>query len=87
MYIATIKEITEYIARTHKGGGEFVRALQPDVLEFEELTSPPPPTTTNVVEIEIWKMDLKEYREKLKIRTEIVKQAYAVVFGQCSLAV
>ena len=33
----TTREIAEYIARTYKGGGEFIQAMDPEALAFEEL--------------------------------------------------
>ena len=36
----TTREIAEYIARTYKGGGEFIQAMDPETLAFEELDDP-----------------------------------------------
>jgi len=84
----TTREIGEYIARTYKNGGEFRRAFDPTVLAFDALTPPPDPTDrTDLMQVEIWKLGIREHREKMKTREELEKQAYALVLGQCSPAV
>jgi len=84
----TTREIGEYIARTLKNAGEFRRAFDPTVLSFDTLTEPPRPTNqSDMVEVEIWKMEVKEYRMKKAAREELEKQAYAIVLGQCSSSV
>jgi hypothetical protein len=40
VFVKTTREISEYIARTIKDGGEFRVALDPDVLAFTPLTEP-----------------------------------------------
>jgi hypothetical protein len=63
----TTKEIAEYFARTNDDAGEFRKALDPSVLQFEPLTAPAVPTDrTDIVLMKYWEMDLKEeYRKKL----------------------
>ena len=40
MFANTTREIAEYIARTSKGGGEFIQVMDPETLTFEELDDP-----------------------------------------------
>jgi hypothetical protein len=84
----TTREIGEHIARTFKNGGEFRRAFDPTVLAFDTLTPPAEPTDrTDLMQVELWKLEIREHRERTKIRDELEKQAYALVLGQCSPAV
>lgn len=84
----TTREIGEHIARTFKNGGEFRRAFDPAVLSFDPLTPPADPTDrTDLMQVEIWKLEIREHRERSKVREELEKQAYALVLGQCSPAV
>ena len=82
----TTREIAEYIARTYKGGGEFIQAMDPEALAFEELDDPRNniPDEGERALMEIWKGDLRLYNDHIKDRMEAAKQAYAVVLGQCS---
>lgn len=41
MFMRTTGEIAEYIARSYKGGGEFINAMNPDNMGFTTLTEPP----------------------------------------------
>jgi len=97
MFAKTTREISEYIARTYKGGGEFVIAFDPDNLGFEDITEPVPPPgpadPENVAQTQIWqaRMDVwrarfKSHIERVDTRREVSQQAYAVVLGQCSEA-
>jgi len=84
-FYRTTREIGEYIARTYKNGGEFRRAFDPTVLAFDTLTPPSDPADrTDLMQIEIWKLSIRDHREKVKTRDELEKQAYALVLGQCS---
>ncbi|KAG7345083.1 hypothetical protein IV203_032614 [Nitzschia inconspicua] len=82
-------KIANYIATNVKDAGEFRRALKPDVLKFEELVIP---TLTeeekrDPTRVDVWRIDLKECREKMRAREEAKKQAFSIILGQCSMAV
>ncbi|KAG7352856.1 reverse transcriptase RNA-dependent DNA polymerase [Nitzschia inconspicua] len=82
-------KIANYIATNVKDAGEFRRAFKPDVLKFEELVIP---TLTekqkqDTTLVDIWRIDLKECREKMRAREEAKKQAFSIILGQCSMAV
>jgi hypothetical protein len=84
----TTKEIGEYIARTYKGGGEFIQAFNPSNLGFTPINNPTTPgANATLEEIEIWKLMFKSQHVKRETRDELKKQAYAVVLGQCSQAI
>ena len=64
LFNATTEAIGEYVATEYDFAGEYRRGL-PD-LNLPPITPPKDPDRDDVVAIEIWKMDLKEYREKLR---------------------
>ena len=71
----TTREIAEYIARTYKGGGEFIQAMDPEALAFEELDDPRNniPDEGERALMEIWKGDLRLYNDRIKDRMESSK--------------
>ena len=81
----TTKEIGEYIARTYKGGGEFIQAFNPSDLGFAPIDNPTAPgDNATMEEVEIWKLMFKSQHVRREAREELKKQAYAIVLGQCS---
>ena len=87
MFSATTKEIAEYIARTVKGGGEFLTAMDPDDMGFTELTDlslNPPADNASFAVKETWRSEMKRYLDKSSLREEATKQAVTIVLGQCS---
>ena len=87
MFTKTTREIAEYIARSFKGGGEFINAMNPDNMGFTTLVEPPDPDITNVLALEQWKNKMKRHDDLVQTRNEISKQAFAVILGQCSQSV
>ena len=87
MFSVTTHEIAEYIACSVKGAGEFITAMDPDNLSFNDLPNPadaPPAATASMAEQEIWKLQLRQYGDRITQREEASRQAFAVVLGQCS---
>ena len=87
MFSVTTHEIAEYIARSVKGAGEFITAMDPDNLSFDDIPNPadtPPAATASMAEQEIWKLQLRQYGDRITQREEASRQAFAVVLGQCS---
>ena len=61
--------------------------MHPDVLAFDTLVDPettPPTDVANLIQMKIWEGKLKTYNDSINTRTEISRQAYAAVLGQCS---
>jgi uncharacterized membrane protein YgcG len=86
----TTTKIAEYISRMEDGAGEFLLALDPNKLKFEALIKPvlPDETAANFEELKYeWGLDVKDYRQRLKTRTQLIMKAFAIVLGQCSQAV
>jgi hypothetical protein len=84
MFVKTTREIAEYVGSKLKDASEFRNAMDPDNLAFDVLTAPAIADATNVMEMEIWKIEYKTYSEALKRRELLVGQVFAIVLGQCS---
>ena len=81
----TLRKLGEYIARSVNNAGEFIKALDPEDLEFEELDEPTdPPDDVNVIRIEKWKTSHKNWNTKKLQREEANKAACAIILAQCS---
>ena len=53
-------------------------------LTLVDPTEPENPPAGDQVAFELWKMDLKEYREKLKVYANFRAGLYSLVLGQCT---
>ena len=69
----------------------FVTSLPPYLHQFSTISggncitiAPENPPDGNQVAFELWKMDIKEYREKLKIFANFQAGLYSLVLGQCT---
>jgi hypothetical protein len=81
----TTIDIAEYIGRKFDNAGEF-RLGMPE-LELPPLVEPALPTdTTNIVDMELWKLAIREHVKKNERRQTNSDRAYALVLGQCSQA-
>ena len=82
-YIRTMKELVAHVGLTYK---EYTTDLK-EGLESLVLVDPTPPDNPpegNQVAFEIWKMDIKEYCEKLKVFANFRAGLYSLVLGQCT---
>ena len=78
-----MKELVAHVRLTYK---EYTTDLK-DGLESLVLVNPTPPDNPpqgNQVAFEIWKMDIKEYHEKLKVFANFRAGLYSLVLGQCT---
>ena len=77
-YIQMMKELLTHVGLTYK---EYTTELK------EGLESPAEPDTPpegNEVAFGLWKMDTKEYCEKLKVFANFRAGLYSLVLGQCT---
>ena len=82
-YIRTMKELVAHVGLTYK---DYTTDLK-EGLESLSLVDPTPPENPpegNQVAFEIWKMDIKEYREKIKVFANFRAGLYSLVLGQCT---
>ena len=82
-YIQTMKELVVHVGLTYK---EYTTDLKKG-LESLSLVDPTPPENPpegNQVAFEIWKIDIKEYREKMKVFANFRAGLYSLVLGQCT---
>ena len=82
-YIRTMKELLAHVGLTYK---EYTTELKEGLenLALMDPTAPEDPPKGNQVSFEIWKMDIKEYREKLKVFANFRAGLYSLVLGQCT---
>ena len=82
-YIQTMKELVAHVGLTYK---DYTTDLKEGLesLALVDPTAPVNPPEGNQVAFEIWKMDIKEYREKLKVFVNFRASLYSLVLGQCT---
>ena len=82
-YIRTMRELVAHVGLTYKNyTTELKEGLEN--LTLVDPTEPENPPDGNQVAFELWKMDLKEYREKLKVYANFRAGLYSLVLGQCT---
>ena len=82
-YIRTMKELVAHVGLTYK---DYTTDLKEGLerLSLVDPTQPDNPPEGNQVAFEIWKMDIKEYREKMKVFANFRAGLYSLVLGQCT---
>jgi hypothetical protein len=93
-FLKTTRTIGEYISHTYKDAGEFRLAMITQVLPtLVEPTFPVAPAgaaagaVPNFMEVERWKIDIRESITKSKARESNSQRIYGLVLGQCSPAI
>ena len=82
-YIRTMRELVAHVGLTYKNyTTELKEGLE--TLALVDPTEPDNPAECNQVAFELWKMDLKEYREKLKVFANFRAGLFSLVLGQCT---
>ena len=84
-FVKTTKEIARYVGRKYtEHTAEFVHAVEH--LELTMPTAPKDPKGMDVVSIEKWKHEFKEYNGKDRKYKDFLAWLYGVVLGQCTEA-
>ena len=82
-YIRTMRELVAHVGLTYKNyTTELKEGLEN--LALADPTEPDNPAEGDQVAFELWKMDLKEYREKLKVFANCRAGHFSLVLGQCT---
>ena len=82
-YIRTMRELVAHVGLTCKNyTTELKEGLEN--LALANPTEPDNPAEGDQVAFELWKMDLKEYREKLKVFANFRAGLFSLVLGQCT---
>ena len=81
--IRTVKELLAHVGSTYK---EYTTDLKEGLenLALTDPIAPDNPPDGNQVAFELWKMDIKEYCEKLKVFANFRAGLYSLVLGQCT---
>ena len=84
-FIKTTKEITILVGRTYT---EYTAELSEAIktLQLSMPTPPNDPDPTNMLEMEMWKLSIKEHIHKTKVFTDFKAGLYNIVLGQCTEA-
>ena len=83
LYTTTTRKLGEYIARTYDRAGEFRLGMINLKLPTIDLpTSPGAKATT--ADIEIYKIDLREAKTRIRNREENSQRIFPLILGQCS---
>ena len=82
-YIQMMEKLLAHVGLTYK---EYTTELKEGLenLMLVNPIEPDNPPEGNQVAFELWKMDIKEYREKLKVFTNFRAGLYSLVLGQCT---
>ena len=83
MYANTTKEISEYVGRTYKYGGEMRQVIMKLRLPVWPIPEDIPADSSDRLKI-IWKNRLTEYVKKESVLAENVKTVYSLIWGQCT---
>jgi hypothetical protein len=75
-------EIAEYAACTYTDVGDIESGLPS--LQLPTLTPPPCPAANNAIVIEIWKINFKQYHDKVQWCRSNFEKVFFLVMGQCS---
>ena len=82
-YIRTMKELLAHVGLTYK---DYTTKLREGLenLALVDPTALDNPADSDQVAFKIWKMDIKEYRKKLKVFANFRAGLYSLVLGQCT---
>jgi hypothetical protein len=84
-FIKTTREVINYVGRTYtKNTAAFTQAVRD--LELNDPAAPTDPDITNVIAVEMWKLELKKHSAKTEEYENFCAGLYSVVFGQCTEA-
>lgn len=88
LFATVTRVIGLYISRELTDGGNYVNAFDPDDLGFDPIPQPSSPNANaNEVDMDMWKLDFKEWHGKTKHQSGSSKCAHAIVLEQCSEAI
>ena len=82
-YMKTTREISEYVGRTYKYGGDVRVAVE--TLSIPEFAVPTDPAANaSRTDVRIWEKLVDEHVKRMSHLTENIKTLYSLVWGQCS---
>lgn len=82
-FTKTTKEISEYVGRTYKNGGNLRHAIARMVKPALKMPDEPPVNPSATQEA-IWKRQIDKYVKQGMMIEENLKTAYALIWGQCT---
>lgn len=82
LFTKTTTAIGEYVVRKYVGTSEFRNGLP--TMTLPQLNPPTNPTVGDAVALEIWKLDIQEYRKRVLERERNMGKIYSLILGQCA---
>ena len=88
LFVKVTRGIVEYVLHTYSHAGEFHLGMMSEQ-GLPDLTALAPPARENpsIAIVEIYKLDLKDYRNKVSWRQENIGKVFPMVLNQCTAAV
>ena len=84
LFTNTTEAIAEYVAKHYEAAGEFRLGLVKMELDDIDAPSPPVGKSPTLAEVEMYKLDLKEYKYKVSHRDRNMQKIFPLILGQCS---
>ena len=82
-YIRTTRELQEYVGYVFNEYSEDLMSAVQN-LQMPTLNPPANPDPTNLLEFELWKIDIREHRKRERVREDFLVNLYNVILGQCT---
>ena len=88
LFVKVTRGIAEYVLHTYNHAGGFHLGMMSEQ-GLPDLTALAPPARENlsIAIVEIYKLDLKDYRNKVSWRQENIGKVFPMVLNQCTAAV
>jgi hypothetical protein len=82
-YLKTTKEIVNFVGRTYdRHKPKFIKAVEE--LKLDDPEAPSTPSVTDAIALELWKLDIRQYRATLEDYVNFRGGLYNTVLGQCT---
>mmetsp|Transcript_4831 Transcript_4831/g.7343 ORF Transcript_4831/g.7343 Transcript_4831/m.7343 type:complete len:209 (-) Transcript_4831:157-783(-) len=85
LFSTTTKAIAEYIATEYDDAGKYRTGLME--MSLPELQAPKNVDSQDLMKFEVWKLDMRDFRDRQKKRNKNNAKAFALILGQCSQAI
>ena len=84
-FVKTTKEVISWVGREYTTyTGELCKAVE--TLTLVDPAQPTNPDTNDTLALEMWKLDVKEYANQVKVYKDFKARLYQIIIGQCTPA-
>mmetsp|Transcript_24339 Transcript_24339/g.36098 ORF Transcript_24339/g.36098 Transcript_24339/m.36098 type:complete len:214 (+) Transcript_24339:1120-1761(+) len=85
LFGTTTKAIGKHVATKYEDAADFRTGLVE--LRLPVLVQPANPPLDDPIALELWKIDIREFRDKQRKRAAVQGKAFGLILGQCSRAI